>query len=103
MAAQITRLFAKTNRQKEELRAVISTIQEAIVVLTPERKISLYNDSFAALVVRENLKHVDIEEVLPEKFTSMLSKIDQINRYYTREIDFNGQTYLCSFNCLRLY
>ncbi|BFN37443.1 ATP-binding protein [Fidelibacter multiformis] len=101
MAAQITRLFAKTNRQKEELRAVISAIQEAVVVLNPEGKISLYNNSFASLAKRNNLKHVPIEDVLPDKFTTLLRHVNQENRYYTREIELDGQIYLCSLNCLK--
>ncbi len=101
MAAQITRLFAKTNRQKEELRAVISAIQEAVVVLNPEGKISLYNSSFARLAGRNNLKYVNIEEVLPEKLIHVLSKVNQENRYYTEEIELDGQIYLCSLNCLK--
>jgi len=101
MAAQITRLFAKTNRQKEELRAVISTIQEALVVLNPEGKISLYNESFANLTDRETLKNVDVHDVLPENFTEILIHVNQQNQYYTKELDLKGQTYLCSFNCLK--
>lgn len=101
MAAQITRLFAKTNRQKEELRAVLSTIQEALVVLNPDNKISLYNESFARLAGRENLKNVPIQDVIPHGFTELLSQVNQQNQYYTKELDLMGQTYLCSFNCLK--
>lgn len=101
MAAQITRLFAKTNRQKEELRAVLSTIQEALVVLNTEGKISLYNESFARLTGRDSLKNIDITDVLPLSFTDLLSHVNQQNQYYTKELDLMGQTYLCSFNCLK--
>jgi len=101
MAAQISRLFAKTNRQKEELRTVISAIQEAIVVLNPEGEISLYNSSFTRLAGRDNLKHVPIGEVLPEKFTALLNHVNQDNLYYTREVELDGQIYLCSLNCLK--
>lgn len=101
MAAQISRLFAKTTRQKEELKAVISAIQEAVVVLNEEGKITLYNNSFAKLAGKETLKNENVYDVMPRVFTDMLSLVDQKNRYYTYEIMIHGDIYLCSMNCLK--
>ncbi|MDD5582327.1 MAG: ATP-binding protein [Candidatus Marinimicrobia bacterium] len=101
MAAQISRLFAKTTRQKEELKAVISAIQEAVVVLNEEGKITLYNNSFAKLAGKEALKNENVYDVMPRVFTDMLSLVDQKNRYYTQEIMIHGDIYLCSMNCLK--
>lgn len=97
MTDRLSELFEQVLSQKEEYHTLISSIQEGMVVVDADGKITLSNDSFKNLIGRtelKGLKYYEIEELKPvsEVVDSLLTR----NEISTKEVNINGKDFFCS-------
>lgn len=97
MTDRLSELFEQVLSQKEEYHTLISSIQEGMVVVDADGKITLSNDSFKNLIGRtelKGLKYYEIEELKPvsEVVDSLLTR----NDISTKEVNINGKDFFCS-------
>ncbi|NOY77581.1 MAG: HAMP domain-containing protein [Calditrichaeota bacterium] len=97
MTTQISELFTELSRQKEELTAIVSSLQEGLIVLDPEGKIKLANDSFKRIVRHGKIEGRRFSEILNVQiFSDLIQKARLENRNLVEEIEFNQRVYLVS-------
>ncbi len=99
MIDKIRYLFQKTNRQKEELINIISSIQEGIVVIDNEGKIKLTNQSFNKIVNNESAVGMFYWEIIREPaITKIVKKLKDSDKNRNTEIILNDEYYICNAN-----
>ncbi|MDT3740284.1 MAG: ATP-binding protein [Candidatus Kapabacteria bacterium] len=97
MIDKIRYLFQKTNRQKEELINIISSIQEGIVVIDNEGKIKLTNQSFNKIVNNESAVGMFYWEIIREPaITKIVKKLKDSDKNRNTEIILNDEYYICN-------
>jgi len=97
MTTQISELFTELSRQKEELMAIVSSLQEGLIVLDPQGRIKLANDSFKRIVKQGKIEGRRFSEILNvQVFSDLIRKAWQENKNLVEEIDFNQRVYLVS-------
>ncbi|MCX5817978.1 MAG: ATP-binding protein [Proteobacteria bacterium] len=102
MAAKMHDVFDEISARTDELRTIISSIQESLVVLDKDGRIRLSNDSFGRLIKQENVEGKFYWEVVrsPE-FAEMMKKVGADGGiYYSGEVHLYDKVFLCSTNYL---
>ncbi len=102
MADQINRLFTELSGQKEQLQSIISSLEEALLVLDKKGKILLSNESFKK-VVQSNLTEGRFywEVVREPALGDLIRKVRDEKRNLVGEIALADKTFLCSVSPLR--
>lgn len=97
MAIETRRLFEELTKRNEELGAIISAIDEVLLVLDRDGRIKLANQSIAKLSGQERVEGRFYWEVLrsPE-FGELIREIREEAGHRTAEIESNGRVFLCS-------
>ncbi|MBM2813730.1 MAG: Two-component sensor kinase [Ignavibacteria bacterium] len=99
MIEQIGTLFRKTNSQKEELNRIISSIQEGLVVLDENHRISLCNDSFIKITGQKKVIGKMYWEIFRDNNTDkILKNMVASSSNISSEIEFRNEFYICSAN-----
>lgn len=99
MIDKIRYLFQQTNRQKEELDNIISSIQEGLVVIDNEGKIILTNQSFNNIVNNDFSIGMFYWEIIREPAISkIVKKLKDSDKNRNTEIILNDEYYICSAN-----
>ena len=97
MTTQISELFTELSQQKEELTAIVSSLQEGLIVLDLQEKIKLANNSFKHIVKRGKIEGKLFSEILRVRvFTDLIKKAWQESKNLVEEIEFNQKVYLVS-------
>ncbi len=97
MTTQINELFTELSQQKEELTAIVSSLQEGLIVLNRQGKIKLANNSFKRIVKRGKIEGRLFSEILRvQVFTDLIKKAWQESKNLVEEIEFNQKVYLVS-------
>ncbi|MEI6153726.1 MAG: ATP-binding protein [Deltaproteobacteria bacterium] len=101
MSAKMHDVFDEISARSDELRTIISSIQESLVVLDKDGRIRLSNDSFGRLIKQENVEGKFYWEVVrsPE-FAEMMKKAGVSGIYYSGEVHLYDRVFLCSTNYL---
>ena len=101
MSAKMHDVFDEISARSDELRTIISSIQESLVVLDKDGRIRLSNDSFGRLIKQENIEGKFYWEVVrsPE-FAEMMKKAGVNGIYYSGEVHLYDKVFLCSTNYL---
>jgi len=96
-------LFYELSNEKEELKSILSSIKEGILVINKEGKIIRSNNSFKLIVKNLDVVNKYHWEILRNSsFTELLKSLDGENKNIVREISLNEKIYLCSINFLSL-
>ena len=97
MAEQVGSLVAQLGDQKEELDAILSSIQEGLFVIEKDGKISLYNAG-AKRIFNESLSKGKFywEVIRDRQFESIIKRVGTENKNVSGEIELGSMTYLCS-------
>lgn len=101
MASRMEGLFGKLSRRNEELDTIVSSIQEALVVLDKEGRIKLTNEGFRKTFNNEDVQDKFYWEVMrcPD-FTELIKKVMEERKNYIQEVEFRDKRYLCSVTFL---
>jgi len=97
MTDKMKALFAELSRQKESLDTIVSSVQEGLVVLDKEERISLSNESFEKIAKKDSIAKRFYWEIVREPmFGELVKEVRQEEKNLTREVNLNGRVYLCS-------
>lgn len=97
MGSQIKSLFTKLSLQKEELAAIIESIQEGLAVLDVKGGIVLSNDAFRKISGNTDVSGRYIWEILRTPCLSdLIKRVTDSKRGATEEILLYEKSYLCS-------
>lgn len=99
MTKKLKKLFHKVNIQKEKLRALVSNVQEGIVVVNIKDEITLFNDSFQNISKENKINRHDIKLIINEQnFINLLNDVKNLQKGHSTEIFFNDFYYFVSAN-----
>ncbi len=97
MTGQVHSLVSELTAQKEELKSIISSIDEGIIALDNEGKILLSNPSFWEIVKSDKTEGKYYWEVVRKSDFNEFIKITQDEKKNnSRELEFCERTFLCS-------
>jgi two-component system phosphate regulon sensor histidine kinase PhoR len=97
MTGQVHTLVSELKAQKEELKSIISSIDEGIIALDNEGKILLSNPSFWEIVKSDNAEGKYYWEVVRKSdFNEFIKKTQDEKKNRSRELEFGARTFLCS-------
>jgi two-component system phosphate regulon sensor histidine kinase PhoR len=99
MVRQQKSLFDKLSENKEELQAIIGSIKEGLLVITPEGRITLCNESFEKIAGKKNTTGSAYWEILriPD-FEHFVKKAMENKESFYEEIELDNQSYMVGFN-----
>jgi two-component system phosphate regulon sensor histidine kinase PhoR len=101
MTKRIKKLFDKVTSQKEELDALIYTIQEGLVLIRKNGQIVLFNEAFKKIVGKTNISGYDFEKVMDSpEILRMLKDTKKKQKALYKEIRLGNNYYLVSTNIL---
>jgi two-component system phosphate regulon sensor histidine kinase PhoR len=97
MTVQIENLVSELTGQKEELKSIISSIDEGIITLDTDGKILLSNPSFQDIIQSENVDGKFYWEVVRKPdFNEFIKTTRDEKKNNSQEIEFGERTLLCS-------
>lgn len=101
MVVEQKNLFKKLSHSRERLHTIICSMTEALLVLTPEGKISMCNKSFKKMIGKDNLKgHAYWEAARIRNFETFVEKAFKTRESFHEEIEINGKIFLVGFNMM---
>jgi two-component system phosphate regulon sensor histidine kinase PhoR len=102
MTEKIKELFEKQTMQQEELKRIIGSMQEGLIVLDKDNKIVLFNKSFKKTVDVSDIQDKYYWEILRDvSIQDLVDKVRRKKSHKTTEIKFNNIYYLCSANYIQ--
>jgi two-component system phosphate regulon sensor histidine kinase PhoR len=97
MTVQIENLVSELTGQKEELKSIISSIDEGIITLDTDGKILLSNPIFQDIIQSENVDGKFYWEVVRKPdFNEFIKTTRDEKKNNSQEIEFGERTLLCS-------
>jgi two-component system phosphate regulon sensor histidine kinase PhoR len=97
MAEHFEDLFGELSKTGEELRSIVSGIQDGLVVLDQEGRIVLANDSFRKMVEMDEVGGKPLWEIIrAAEFGDLVSSVSESKNSLVREIGLGDRFYLCS-------
>lgn len=102
MVATQKNLFDKLSQNRTELEAIISSMKEGLIVIDPDGKITLCNESFEEIACKEKMMGSPYWEVLRiPGFEEYVNKAFQSSESFYKEVEFDNKAYLVSFNRMK--
>lgn len=97
MTAELRTLFTELANQKEELKSIISSIHEGLIVLDKSGKILLSNESMKKIAESELMDGRFYWEVIrASKFDELMNRIREKRESSAGEVELNEKIYLCN-------
>ncbi len=97
MTEKIRNLFGEVSMQKEELKNIISSMHEGLLVVDRDDRIVLYNESLKSITRTEGVEGLFYWEVLREpQFGSILKRVRAERRDIVEEVPLDDRTFVCS-------
>ena len=97
MTGQIENLVSELTGQKEELKSIISSIDEGIITLDNEGKILLSNPSFRDIIKSDTVEGKYYWEVVRKPdFNEFIKTTRDEKKNNSQEIEFGESTFLCN-------
>jgi two-component system phosphate regulon sensor histidine kinase PhoR len=102
MIDEINKLFARLSDQSDQLKSIISSIQEGLIVFDPKGKITLCNESFKKIVEDSSPEGKFYWEVVRiPRFNELIKKVQKDTvSYRVEELPLHDTTFLCSISYL---
>jgi two-component system phosphate regulon sensor histidine kinase PhoR len=95
-------LFNKLNESREELKAIISSMREGLLVINQEGKITLCNESFSAICGQGELVECSYWECLRiPGFEDYVKQAFEEDNSFNREVELDSKTFLVGFNRIK--
>ncbi|ROL56912.1 HAMP domain-containing protein [Bacteroidetes/Chlorobi group bacterium ChocPot_Mid] len=102
MTEKIREMFEAQSMQQEELKRIISAMQEGLIVLDKDNKIILHNKSFRKTVNANEINDKFYWEVLRDiNVQKLVDKVRRKKSRKTTEIKLDNIFYLCSANYIQ--
>jgi len=99
MVVQQKTMFDQLNQNREELRAILSSMKEGLVVIKPDGTICLCNESFEEIIGQTCEKGKGFRELLRiPNFAAYIKRAFEKNDNFYEEIELNNKIYLVGFN-----
>ncbi|MBN2018481.1 MAG: HAMP domain-containing protein [Candidatus Cloacimonetes bacterium] len=99
MARELEMYITSLNQEQEELKTILSSMVEALIVLNPDGIIVTANKIFSEIIHCELNKLVGKrywEYIRQEEFGNLLTNVLDTNNSATKEIEIKGKIYLTS-------
>jgi len=97
MTAELRTLFTELANQKEELKSIISSIHEGLLVVDKSGKILLSNESMKKIAESELMDGRFYWEVIrASKFDELMNRIREKRESSAGEVELNEKIYLCN-------
>ncbi|MCX7716461.1 MAG: ATP-binding protein [Endomicrobia bacterium] len=96
MISNLISIIEGLRYEKERIKNIFSSIQEAVVLLNTDGKILLYNDRFNQLCKLSPEGKNYLEVLISSEFNELVKKSIKIKKNITQQIEILGETYLCS-------
>jgi len=97
MTDEIRELFGNLSRQKEELESILSSIQEGLLVLDKDGKVTLANQSFKKILQNDLIEGKYYwEAVMSSRFGDLITKTRMEKNNIQGEFNLNEKEYMCS-------
>ena len=98
MSDQVNRLFSELSAQKDELGHILESIDEGLLTLDKEGRISLWNQNFTHMMdTEDSIKERHYWEVIREaNFGELIQMVMREKKSGTSEIMIKGKIFLCS-------
>jgi len=102
MIDEINKLFARLSDQSDQLRSIISSIQEGLLVFDRRGKITLCNESFKKISPGSSMEGKFYWEVVRiPRFNELIRKVQEDKASYrVEELSLHDTTFLCSISYL---
>ncbi len=102
MIDEINKLFARLSDQSNQLKSIVSSIQEGLIVFDPKGKITLCNESFKKIVQDGSPEGKFYWEVIRiPRFNELIKKVQEdAVSYRVEELPLHDATFLCSISYL---
>jgi len=102
MIDEINKLFGRLSDQSNQLKSIISSIQEGLVVFDHKGRITRCNESFKKIVQHGSLEGKFYWEVVRiPRFNELIKKVrDDKASYRVEELPLRDETFLCSISYL---
>ena len=97
MTEEIQNSFEKTKKEKESLNCIISSIDEALLVINLDGNIILTNDNIKKITDKEMSNRPFWEIIRDEKFEKFVNKIKKEKINFSEEWFWKNKYFLCSF------
>ncbi len=96
MLQEIRNLFSNISSQRDKIKKIFSSIQEAVVMLNESGKIVLYNEKFTQLckVQPDNRNYWEV--LISSEFNELIKEALNSKKNFTQELNIGNKVYLCS-------
>lgn len=102
MTDRLRELFSRLKKEKDEVKSIISSISEGILVINNENKVIRTNDSFYELFNVDPLDRLYWEVLREPEIIEFLNNFRKCNhKSVNRELTFREKTLLCSITYLK--
>ncbi len=102
MTEEIQNLFQKIKREKESLNCIISSLDEALMVINIDGKVILTNDNIKKITTKEMTNRPFWEIIRDENFEKFITKIKNEKINFSEEWNWDNKYFLCSFGYAHL-
>jgi two-component system phosphate regulon sensor histidine kinase PhoR len=97
MTEKMSASFEQLSHQKEELDSIISSLQEGLILVTKQGRITLCNESFRKMVGRREVVGRPYWGVIRDsRFADWIGELTKDQPTFSEELDIGGRIYLCS-------
>jgi two-component system, OmpR family, phosphate regulon sensor histidine kinase PhoR len=96
MAESLNELFSTLKAEREEIKSILSSMAEGLIVLDEKEKIALANDNFKAIVgfAEDNIQGKYYWEVIKNmQFSDLVKEIKETGIRQNKEIELNNKLY----------
>ncbi|MFW6210549.1 MAG: ATP-binding protein [bacterium] len=105
MKNEIKKLFSEITVRGEELKTIIESIKEGLLVVDNKGRIKISNDSFEKIAgTKNNLNPLEgrfyWECMVSPRFNELIEKAGKEKASIADKLEINGRSYLCSINHL---
>ncbi len=99
MTSKIHKLFKEGNQQNIQLKSILSSMQEGLILIDKDDKINISNKSFNKIVDLDDVKNNIYWEILRDiKLNKLVSSVRKNKKSKTSEILIGESYYMCSAN-----
>jgi len=97
MTEKMSASFEELSHRKEELDSIISSLQEGLILVTKQGRITLCNESFLRMVGNQDVIGRPYWGIIRgQQFHRWIDDIIEDKSSFKRELELGGSTYLCS-------
>ena len=97
MAKRLEEIFEDLKLKQEEVNSIISSLEEALLVIDREGRITLFNESFRKLSQIDPQGRFWWEVLRAPHIGRLIEEVKKKGRLSSQEIEWRGRVFLCSF------